>query len=110
MVLIPMKNAWIGHIVDQLLKTDPEPLGPESNTLGCLADAVHGNTLAGEERFLPQALQTKRMSVVLGYHPQTGGTAVHRVELSIIRKIYNHRIIFLYFINVCKMQTFGRTL
>jgi len=79
MLLIPMQNTGQGRLGHQLLRADCNSGCVKADAFGCIADSQHGNAFAGDEALFPQVLQRIAATVILGYHAQTGGTAVHGV-------------------------------
>ena len=82
-----MDNAGERHFIYQLLKRYPHALCAETDMLRRVADTKHGYAFACNKGVLPQCLQGIAPSVMLGYHTQAGGTAVHRVELAVVGEI-----------------------
>ena len=67
--------------------------GAEADALGGGADAEHTHALAPDEALLPECLQRVVPAIVLGHHPQTGGAAIHGVELLVKRELLTHNYI-----------------
>ena len=82
-----MDNTGERHFIYQLLKGYPHALRTKADMLRRVANAKHGYAFAGNKGVLPQCLQGIAPSVMLGYHTQAGGTAVHRVELAVVGEI-----------------------
>ena len=49
-------------------------------------NAQHKHAISGDVAMLTQHLRRVLLAIVLGYHPQRGGTTVHLVELLIMWK------------------------
>jgi len=79
MILIPMQNARQRRILNQLLKRQSHPLRVHSNTFSSIADSQHRHSLSRDETPFPQGLQGVAAAVVLCYHAEAGGAAVHGV-------------------------------
>ena len=87
MILVPMQDARQRHIFLQLPERNPHPRCPKPYRLCRLAYPQHRHAFPRDKGFIPQGLQAVRAAVVLGYHAEAGGAAVHRVELVIVGKI-----------------------
>ena len=74
----------------QLFERDMHADGAETDAFGGGADAEHAHALAPDEALLPKRLQRVVLAIMLGYHPQTGGAAVHGVELLVKREVSTH--------------------
>jgi len=84
MVLVPVEDARKGYIVGKLVYGYPHTERAKPQVLGCLADAQHRHPVSGDVAMLAQHLCRVLLAIVLGYHPQRGGTTVHLVELLIM--------------------------
>ena len=89
MVLFPMYDAGQGCLT-QLLKRNMHANGAEADALGGGADAEHAHPLPPDEALLPERLQRVVPAIVLGHHPQARRSAVHGVELLVIRELSTH--------------------
>ena len=89
MVLFPMHDARQGRF-GQLLKRNMHANRTEADAFGGGADAEHAHPLPPDEALLPERLQRVMLAIVLSYHPQTGGAAIHGVELLVKRKLFTH--------------------
>ena len=65
---------------------DSELIAWKATCLSSLADAQHRHAISGDVAMLTQHLRRVLLAIVLGYHPQRGGTTVHLVELLIMWK------------------------
>lgn len=83
MVLFPMHDAGQRRIVYQLLKRNHHSRRAKTDMFRCIADTQHRNSFARNKRLLAEGFQTVVPAVVLGYHAQAGGTAVHGIELGV---------------------------
>ena len=90
MRLVPMQDAGQGAGPLQLVDRHPHAPRPEADRLRRLADAQHRDALAGDERFLAQALDRIIPPVIAGDHPQASRAAVHRVELVVYGEGVEH--------------------
>lgn len=89
MVLSPVYDAGQGCLT-QLLKRYMHADGAEADAFGCGADTKHTHALASDEAFLPERLQRVVLAIMLSYHPQAGGAAIHGIELVIIGERMGH--------------------
>lgn len=75
---------------DQLLKRDMHANRTEADAFGSGADAEHTHPFPSDKAFLPERLQRVVLAIMLGHHPQTGGAAIHGVELLVKRELSTH--------------------
>ena len=92
MVLFPVYDAGQRGF-NQLLEGDMHADGAEADALGGGADAEHAHPLPPDKTLLPERLQRVVLAIVLSYHPQAGGAAVHGVELVVIWERFTHNYI-----------------
>ena len=88
MVLIPVQNAGQGHIVRQLVKREPETLSVHPDAFGRIAYSQHRHSFAGDETPLPEGLKRVTAAIVLRYHAEAGGAAVHTVKLGVEGEVH----------------------
>ncbi len=67
----------------QLLERNHYPRCMEAYVLYRIANSQHRNPSARDKRMLAKGFQTVVPAIMLGYHAQAGGTAVHSVELGV---------------------------
>jgi len=77
-----MHNARQRHIFAQLLKINPHAHRLKTQLFCRIADTQHTHTAAGGGTHIAQFLNGVGFAVVLGYHCQAGGAAVHLVGLA----------------------------
>jgi len=75
----------------QLFKSDFYANSAESDCFGRIADAEHGNPLAGDETLFPQSLQRIGAPVIFGNHAQARRAAIHGVELAVKGEAFGHK-------------------
>lgn len=64
--------------------------GAEADAFGGGADAEHTHPFPSDKALLPERLQRVVLAIVLGHHLQTGGAAIHGVELLVKRELFTH--------------------
>ena len=87
MALVPVDYTGQRNLVAELFPRKPVATCAETYRLGGVADAQHGNAFPRYVALPAQIPQRVRLAVMLGHHAQTGGTAVHGIELFVDRKI-----------------------
>lgn len=89
MVLFPVYDAGQRGF-GQLFKRNMHADGAETDAFGGGADAEHTHALSPDEALLPERLQRVVLAIVLSYHPQAGGAAVHGIKLLVKRELLTH--------------------
>ena len=92
MVLFPVYDAGQRGF-NQLLEGDMHADGAEADAFGGGADAEHTHPLPPDKALLPERLQRVVLAIVLSYHPQAGGAAIHGIELLVKRELLTHNYI-----------------
>ncbi len=87
-VLVPVQDARQRHVFLQLLQGNTHSRCAEPDGFRRVTDAQHGYPLACDEGALAERLQRIVLAVIFGYHPQTGGAAVHRIQLEVVGDIF----------------------
>lgn len=92
MVLFPVYDAGQRHLC-QLFKRNMHANRTEADALGGGADAEHTHPLPPDEALLPERLQRVVLAIVLSYHPQAGGAAIHGIKLVVMWELLTHNYI-----------------
>ena len=94
-ILFPVCNTRQRCFFSKCFPVDTHTHCMQPDAFRCIADSHKRNTFPGDIAFIAQCLQCVGTTVMLGYHAQTRGSAIHCIKLFIKGKLCQNCELFL---------------